>query len=703
VSVLRLTRRDLVLAGLTGAGAGGAGLVLGIWYGRRKERWAKRTPPREEPFSPNIYLAIDETDVVRVWLTKAEMGQGVMTALPAILADELDADWSRVEIVPATANRNYGNMMTAVSSSVRSLYDELRRAGASARAMLVGAAADAWGVPADACSTQNSWVVHEPTGRRVRYGAVASAAGRREVPADPPLKPASQRSIVGRSVNRLDIPAKTTGAARFGIDVRCPGMLRATVLHPPFGAELASYDADAARAVPGVRDIIELESGVAVIAGDTWSAFRGADAADATFTELDEPDVETELQIALDRGGVFVEGVRPTITPAAEVVEATYHLPFLAHAGLEPTNATAHVTADRCEIWAPTQNPQGLRGNAARHLDLDPAQVVVHTTFLGGGFGRRVDNPEAMEAVELSRRMGVPVQVTWTRSEDTAHDRYRPASLHRLRARLGPDGRPQKWHHAIASPSIAGIRAADDRVDDLAVQGATPIPYAIGEISVEWAALDRSPLPLGFWRSVGHSYTAFAVECFIDELARKADRDPAAYRRALYGDDPRGARHRAVLDRVLEMSSWPNPTARDRALGLAVHEAFESVVAQVVEVGDIEGRLRVHRVWAAVDCGLVIDPRNVRAQVEGGIGFGLSAARWGRIDPGPQGVRQRNFDELRLLRFAEMPEVEVALLEGGDRPGGVGEIGVPPIAPALANAVTALRGDRPRRLPLETA
>ena len=701
MSVLRLTRRDLVLAGLTGAGAGGAGLVLGVWYGRRKERWAKRTPPREEPFSPNIYLAIDEDDVVKVWLTKAEMGQGVMTALPAILADELDADWSQVEVVPALANRNYGQMMTAVSSSVRSLYDELRRAGASARAMLVGAAAEIWGVPADTCTTREGWVVHEPSGRRTRYGAVATAAGQRAVPSDPPLKTASQRSLVGRSLDRVDIPAKTTGAARFGIDVRRPGMLRAAVLHPPHGAEIASYDADAARAVPGVRNVVELESGLAVVAGDTWSAFRGADAADATFTEVDAPDVEAELRTALDRGGTFVDDVRPTNTPGAEVVEATYFLPFLAHAGLEPTNATAHVGADRCEIWAPTQHPQGLCENAARRLDLDPAQVIVHTTFLGGGFGRRVGDPEAMEAVELSRRMGAPVQVTWSRAEDTAHDRYRPASLHRLRAELDTEGRPRSWHHAIAAPSIVGLVAADARVDDVAVQGATPLPYAVDEVAVEWAPLDRSPLPLGFWRSVGHSYNAFAVECFVDELARRTGWDPAAYRRAMYRDDARGARHRAVLDRVVEISSWPTPSAPDRALGLAVHAAFESVVAQVVEVGEREGRLRVFRVWAAVDCGLVIDPRNVRAQVEGGIVFGLSAARWGRIDPGPKGVRQRNFDELRILRFAEMPAVEIALLDGGDRPGGVGEIGVPPIAPAVANAVAALRGERPRRLPLE--
>lgn len=697
MSVFRPTRRDLILAGLAGAGAGGAGLVLGVWYGRRKERWAKRTPPRDEPFSPNIYVAVGEDDVVKIWLTKAEMGQGVMTTLPAILADELDADWERVEVVPALANPNYGDMMTAVSSSVRNLYDELRVAGASARAMLVGAAADAWGVAADACSTRHGWVVHDPTGRRARYGALATAAGRRDIPTNPPLKDPAGRSLVGRSIDRVDVPDKTTGATRFGGDVRLPGMLRATVVHPPPGAELVAHDAEAAKSVPRVRDVIALSTGVAVVADDTWSAFRGADAASARFTELEATDVEAELRSILDRDGAFVDESRPTI---AEAFEATYFLPYLAHAGLEPTNATAHVTGERCEIWAPTQHPQGVRESAARHLGLDPARVIVHTTFLGGGFGRRVGDPEVLEAVELSRRVGAPVQVTWPRGEDTAQDRFRPASLHRLRAELAPDGRPRKWHHRIAAPSIAGIEAADGRVDELAVQGATDLPFALEEVSVEWVPLDRSPLPPGFWRSVGHSYNAFAVECFIDELASRAGQDPAAYRRALYGDSPRGARARAALDRVVDMSGWPTP-APGRALGLAVHEAFESVMAQVAEVSEAEGRLRVHRVWAALDCGLALDPRNVRAQVEGGVVFGLSAALWGRADPGPKGVRQRNFDALRILRFSEAPEIRVELIEGGERPGGVGEIGVPPIAPAVANAVARLRGERPRRLPLE--
>lgn len=706
LEVARLTRRDLVLAGLTATGAGGAGLVLGVWYGRRKERWAQRPPPRPEPLSPNVYLAIDDDDVVRIWLTKAEMGQGVMTALPMIIADELDADWSRVEVVPAVASRRYGNMMTAVSSSVRSLYDELRLAGATARHMLMAAAAEAWDVPMAACATRAGWVLHEPTGRRLRYGALATAAGRRDVPEAVELDDAPRGALVGRSVPRVDIPDKATGAARYGIDVRVPGMLRATVVHPPPGASLRSHDAEAARRLPRIRDVLEIAGGIAVVADDTWSAFRGAEALDARFTEAPNRDLEADLRAALATGGAFANDRRPSapIDGAGPRFEATYLLPFLGHWGLEPTNATAHVTDARCDIWAPTQHPQGVREHAARHLGLEEAAVVVHSTLIGGGFGRRVSDDEVLEAVELSRRCGAPVQVTWPREEDSAQDRFRPASFHRLRAELAADGRPRRWHHALAAPSITGRRALDDGVDPLAVQGAHPIPYAVDELTVEWADLSPSPLPVGFWRSVGHSYNAFAVECFVDELAERANEDAAAYRRRLYRDDDVGRRHRAVLDRVIQMSAWPGETVREeRALGLAVHEAFESVVALVAEVEAVRGQLRARRVWAAVDCGLVIDPRNARAQVEGGIAFGLSATWWGRAEPGPRGVLQRNFDQIRHLRLADMPQVAVEFVPGRLRPGGVGEIGVPPVAPAIANAVARLRGDRPRRLPIDVA
>lgn len=700
MTIRKVTRRELIAAGGVATGAGSIGLALGIWYGRRRERWRKRTPPRSEPFSPSIYLAITEDDRVRIWVTKAEMGQGVMTTLAAIVADELDADWSRVEVVRAIGNANYGNMRTSGSSSVRKLFDELRSAGAAARIMIRDAAAEVWGEDPSTCETREGRVIHRPSGRRLSYGALALRAADREVPASPPLKARTERRLIGQTVPRVDIPAKVTGTAVFGVDVRLPGMLRAAVLHPPPGGELAGFEPERAEALDGVLDVVRLDRGLAVVASDSWSALEGAERVRVRWKNLASPPaVRERLELALERGGVATSASAPRAPspPDGPSIERTYFLPYLAHAALEPINATAWVRDGGCEVHAPTQHPQGLQARVADHLGIEPARVVVHPTLLGGGFGRRLRPDETLEAVELSRRLGAPVQVVWSRAEDIRRDVYRPASLHQLQATVDAAGRPQSWRHAIASPSILGLTFEDRRVDVTATQGAEPLVYPVPTTRVEWCAADGLVLPLGLWRSVGHSATAFAIECFVDELAEAAGADPVAYRRALL---PAGTRARAVLDRVADLSGWDEPSEAGSARGVAVHACFESVIAVVVEAAEQQGVPRLRRLTAAADCGLAVDPGNVRAQIEGGLVFGLSAALWGRIDLGERDILQSNFHDVRILRMDETPPIEVALIEGSDRPGGVGELAVPVAAPALANAWARLRGVRARDLPL---
>ncbi|AKF09421.1 xanthine dehydrogenase family protein molybdopterin-binding subunit [Sandaracinus amylolyticus] len=703
----KLTRRDVLAAGLGGALAGGAGLVLGAFYGVRRERHAKRVPPREEPFAPSVFLAIAESGVVTIWLTKSEMGQGVATALPQIVAHELDADWSLVRVEQAIANRNYGDQTTVASASVASMFDELRRAGAAAREMLIAAAARVWDVPPSECDAADGFVVHRPSGRRLGYGPLAPLAAELDVPDAPRVKERGASGLLGRALPRVDTPEKVDGSARFGLDVRLPGMVFAALARAPVnGSALERFDERAARAVTGVIDVVRTSASVAVIATSTWAAFRGVDALAATFRAPPTPIASSaqlfeRMRAMVDEpGAIATDGDVSAITraPEARRVRATYELPLLAHQTMEPPNATVHHEPahdpPRCRIWAPTQDPQGCQWDAAETLGLPGAQIEVRTTWLGGGFGRRASRDEVREAVEIARAIAPrPVQLVWRREDDLRADFYRPPAVVRLDAALDDAGAVTALHARVVGPSLSGADSARGEVCALAVDGIESGPYAWPALRVEWQGL-AVPVRLGIWRSVGHSVNAFAMESFVDELAVRAGVDPIAMRRALI---PNGSRARGVLERALALADAAGAAPEGRARGVAVHACFGSFVALVLEASGAPPR--AHRAWAAIDCGTVVNPGIVRAQVEGGIAFALSAALHGRIDVEDGAVVQSNFHDAPILRIDAMPEVELAIAESDEPPSGVGELVVPVVAPALANALAQL-GARPRTLPI---
>lgn len=700
----KVTRRDLLVAASGAAVAGASGLLLGFAAGTRRERWNKNVPPRPQPFSPNVFLAIDEAGLVTIWLTRTEMGQGVMTALPMLVAEELEADFRRVRVELAFAGRQFGNQVTATSSSVRDSWDELRRAGAAAREMLVTAAARVWDVPGETCRARGGHVIHEPSGRILRYGQLVTVAAELPVPKNPTLKTPEQFRLIGQRVPRVDTPSKVDGSAVFGIDVRLPGMVFAAVLRrPALGGSIQSFDEAEARKVPGVIAVRRIASGVAVIASNTWAAFRGRSALAARVQHEDGASSASFdarfRQLAQQTGTAVRERGKVGVPPPSggKQLEAEYRVPYLAHAGMEPPSCTARVAAGRCEVWASTQDPLGAREHAARVSQLPEAEVAVYPQLVGGGFGRRVAHDEVGDAVELSQALNQPVQVVFSREDDLHHDYFRPGAWHQLRAVLGPEAQPVGWEHRVVVPSLVGTPA--DQPDMLAVDGSSELPYAFENLRVAWVKAEF-PVPVGFWRSVGHSHNAFANECFIDELAEAAGQDPLTFRRKLLTDAPR---HRAVLDLAAERAGWGTPPPEGRARGLALHASFGSYVAMVAEVSADAGAVRVHRVVCAADVGTVVNPDIVEAQLEGGVVFGLSAALFGEITFERGAVVQSNFHDYRLLRLDEMPLVEVHLVKSQAPVGGVGEIGVPPIAPAVANALYGITRRRVRALPIKLA
>ena len=714
MALLRPTRRELLLAGVAGAGALAVGTYGGFRLGRRDERQRKVVPPREQPFAPNAFVAIDERGAVTLWLAKTEAGQGVATALPMLLADELGADPASIRLVLPPANEAYGVQWTAVSTSVKDTWLELRRAGAAAREMLVAAAAAGFDVPPEQCSAANGRVVHGPTGRALPFAALVHAAARLPVPASPRLKDPAAFTHIGGVMPRLDHPTKVDGSARFGIDARMPGMAFAVVARCPVpGGKVASFDDAAARAVPGVRDVFAIDSGVCVLADTTHAAIRGREALQVTFDRgpnagASSARVEQDMHALAETAGALArrEGVgAEALAGEGTLVEAEYQLPYLAHATMEPMNCTADVRADGCTVHVPTQSPIGARDTVAEMLGLDRARVVVQPTFAGGAFGRRVEQDFVREAVQASRHAGRPVQVVWTREDDFAHDHYRPCSLHRLRGRVGRDGTPRVWWHRIVTPSLIQSKdpAFAEPIDPVAVEGAVEVPYSIPDLQVELVKVPN-PFPLGFWRSVGHSFNAFAVECFLDELAAAASTDPVALRLRLLAGEA-NARHRGVLELAVRHAGEA-PHGDGRGRGVAVHASFGSFVAMVADVHVAAGELRVERVTAAVDCGYAVHPDGVRAQIEGAVAFALSAAFFGDVTFTDGAAVQSNFHDQGLLRIGAMPRVEVHLVQPDVPPpqlGGVGEIGVPPVAPAVANAVFAATGTRLRRLPFTLA
>lgn len=720
-----VSRRDVLRWGALS----GAALVLGF----RGDRPVAILPRGEAPddFAPNQWLAIDAAGAVTIVAAHSEMGQGVRTSLPMIVADELGADWARVTVVHAHPGPDFPDMRTSGSGTVIGSWMPLRRAAAAAREMLVAAAAVTWNVEPLECTTEGGAVVHRPSGRRAAFGSLVERAAREPVPENPRLRPPDEFRIIGTRVPRVDAPAVVQGTATFGLDVRVPGMRFAAVARSPrFGGRPGRFSAGQARAVAGVTDVIALPTGVAVVAGNTWAALRGRDALDVEWDDADAAAGSSEeyvaaLTEALDRGKLARRdgtGLDATFANAARRMERTYVSPFYAHAAMEPLNCVAHVRDDRCELWVGTQAPNQVQEAVAARLRLPLERVVVNVTLLGGGFGRRLDTDFVLEAVEVSRAIGAPVQVVWSREDDVRHDMYQPAQVNRLTAAFDGAANVTACRHRVAGYSLTMFGPFDPDYDpstDGSPWGGYDSPYAFPSFECTLAEL-LSPVPTGAWRSVGYPAVVFARESFLDELAHETGRDPLDLRLALLPspgtqriggrDLPNGDRLRRVLTVAAERAGWRESFVRDRdgrrwGRGIACNSYHgRTMVAQVAEVSVGEqGDIRVHRVTAAVDCGTVINPWGVEAQFEGGVCWALSAALRSQITFRNGRTVQGNFNDFPVLRLREAPVVDVITVPSELPPTGIGEPPVPPVAPAVANAVFAATGQRLRSLPVRLA
>jgi len=708
--IFNVSRRSFLK---TGALMGG-GLMLGFSlpiHGPFRAASAQST----SSFAPNAFIRIGADDVVTIIVNKSEMGQGVYTSLPMLIAEELEVDWSKIRVEPAPVDPAYNHTEwhiqgTGGSTSVWSEWERLRKAGATARAMLVKAAADTWKVDPASCRAEKGFVIHNPTQRKISYGRLVEKASHTEPPKDVSLKEPKDFKIIGKPRRRLDTPEKTNGKAIFGIDAKVPRMLTAVVVRPPvFGGKVKTFNADKAKAVPGVKEVVQIDSGVAIIADGFWSANKGRDALEIDWDEGPLAALSTSgmreqyMNLAKTPGAVARKEGNPesVLSKATRQLKAEYEVPYLAHACMEPLNCLVDLRPDSCEIWTGTQFQTVDRNTAASVVGLKPEQVKIHTTFLGGGFGRRA-NPHSdfvTEAAQVAKAVKKPVKVIWTREDDMKGGYYRPMWYDRIAAGLDEKGNLIAWRHTIVGQSILSGTPFDPKgdVDPASVEGAKEIPYEIPNILVDLHT-PKIDVPVQWWRSVGHSHTAFVVESFIDEVAHEAGKDPYEFRRNLLAKHPR---HYGVLKLAAEKAGWGRPLPKGRGRGMAVHESFGSFVAQVAEISvSAEGKVRVHKVVCAIDCGKIVNPDTIKAQMESGIVFGLSAALYGKITFQNGRVEQSNFHDYPLLRLNEMPLVEVHIISSKEKSGGVGEPGVPPIAPAVANAIFAVTGKRIRHLPI---
>ena len=696
--------------------AGGAGLVIGFYLPGKYEALAG-IPPKD-PTSINAWVQVAPDDSVTLLIDKSEMGQGASTALSMILAEELDLDWKKIktEFAPAAPqyfNPVFGLQGTGGSTSVRGSWEPLAKAGAAAREMLVATAAKQWGVDASACHTENSAVVNTASGKRLGYGSLVEEAAKLPVPVNPKRKEAKDYKYIGRPTKRIDSAVKANGKAPFGIDVRTPHMLHAVIARcPVFGGKVKSFDATKAKSVRGVKNVVQVSTGVAVVADNTWSAMEGRRALEIAWDEGSNAQNSSEAIRKLYRERLEQTGViarkdgdaDAALGTAAKKVEAVYEVPFLAHATMEPMNCTADVRPDGCDIYAPTQFQTFAQMTGAKITGLKPEQVRIHTTYLGGGFGRRAEQDFILESVEVSKATNAPVQVTWSREDDMQHDFYRPAALTKLTGGLDSDGWPVAWKCRVVSPSIMSRffpGSVKNGLDNSSVEGIVEAKYAIPNFLCEYV-LTETGVPVGFWRSVGNSQNGYITECFVDELAKAGGKDPFEFRRKLLEKAPR---HRGVLELAAEKAGWGQPLPAGRYRGIAVVESFGSFVAQVAEISldRKAGTVRVHKVVAAVDCGRYVNPEGIHAQIEGAVIYGLSAALKGEITIANGRVEQANFNDYDLVRINETPQIEVHIVESKDGPGGIGEPGTPPIAPAVCNAIFSATGKPVRRLPIRAA
>lgn len=704
---LSLNRRDFIKT----LSSAGAGFVLAFYLPSKELLFANSTHQALE-FAPNAWLKIDTSGLVTIIVAKSEMGQGVRTSIPMIVAEELEADWSRVRYEQADLQPQYGDMSTSGSRSIRTGMETLRKAGATAREMLITAAAQTWNVHRNACKAERGFIIHNPTGRKLGYGELVEAAVKVPVPENPSLKDPKEFHIIGTAIKRIDTSDKTDGTAVFGIDVKVPGMLYASVVRcPVFGGRVASFDATKAKAIKGVRDIIQIEQTVAIIAENTWLALKGREKTEIVWNEGPNTNLsnssirEMFIEKSKAMGAVVEKLGNPSsaFSTATKTTEAIYEAPFAAHATMEPMNATASYKNGKCEIWAPTQNPEWIQRDAAQALGIAQKDVIVHITLLGGGFGRRSLPDYALDAAKISKAISVPVKVTWTREDDMQHDWYRPASYHVLAGAFDANRNLIGWTHRLVAPSILGQRSPDqikDGLDRRACECAVEMPYSIPHVLIDYQ-MANTPVPIGAWRSVYASQNVFVVESFIDELAFAANTDPVQFRLELLKRSPRMSQ---VVRLAAEKAGWGKPLPKGHALGIACAKSFETYVAEVAEVSlDEEKRARVHRVVAAVDCGIAVNPNTIEAQIEGSIVYGLSATLKDEITIEHGRVQQSNFNDYQMPRIDEMPKVEVHLVKSSEPPGGIGEPGLPPVAPAVCNAIFSLINTRVRKLPLRIA
>jgi isoquinoline 1-oxidoreductase subunit beta len=701
----RLSRREFVAAGI----AAGAGLVVGFYLPH-----AGRST--KEVFSPNAYLRITPDNKITIVVARSEMGQGVRTALPMILAEELEADWKQIEIEQAGASTLYGDQTTGGSASVKTTWDPMRKAGAAAREMLISAAALTWGVPRSSCAAVEGSIQHGASKRRLSYGELVGKAATLPIPTDAPLKQSKDYKIVGQRLARVDTPSKVKGEAVFGIDFRMPGMKYAVLSRcPTIGGKLVKFDDAESKKIAGAMYVGKIsDAAVAVVADSVWGAMEGRRLLNVSWEEgpnkdLNTPAVMESLKQAAPKKGVSLYSVGDVSKVTGRRVAAEYRLPFMAHAPMETGNCTAHYQATACELWAPTQVPQDCRDAAAQAVGLDPDQVKVHVTMMGGGFGRRLEHDYAVEAALVSKATRVPVKVIWTREDDMRFSTYRPASLHQLNAVLDGAGWPVAFTHRIAAPSISGQKGqpVPGGVDpDLPDEAA--FVYGLENVSIE-SVLAETAVPLGWMRSVYALQAGFASESFIDELAAAAGKDPLEYRLHMLAKDRdiqfftttwHTARMRGVLQLAADKAGWSKAPPAGRFRGIACFGCFSSYMAEVAEISMENDVPRVHRVVAAVDCGQVVNPSIMEQQIQGGIVYALSNTLRAKITIEKGRVVQGNFDDYPPLRMDETPVVEVYAVPSTEPPTGIGEPSVPPLAPAVCNAIFAATKKRIRELPI---
>jgi isoquinoline 1-oxidoreductase beta subunit len=700
-----LSRREFVGAGI----AAGAGLVIGFYlpHGNRS---------RKESFSPNAYLRIAPDNKVTIVVARSEMGQGIRTALPMILAEELEADWKQIEIEQAGASTLFGDQTTGGSASIRTTWDPMRKAGAIAREMLISAAALTWSVPRSACVAESGHIKHAASNRSLTFGELVDKAATLPIPSDVTLKQSKDYKIVGQRLARVDSPAKVKGEAVFGIDLRIPGMNYALLSRcPVIGGKASGFDDKESKKISGVSYVGKIgDSAVAVVADSVWSAMEGRRVLNVTWDEGQNKDLNTAgvmaaLKQVASKKGVNLYSAGEPAKVSGRHISTEYSLPFMAHAPMEPGNCTAHFEGTRCELWAPTQVPQDCRDSVATAIGLDPDQVKVNVTLMGGGFGRRLEHDYAVEAALVSKAINGPVKVLWTRDDDMRSSTYRPASLHQLSATLDGSGLPVGLTHRIIAPSISGQKGqpVPNGVDPDLPDEAGPV-YGIPNHLIEYVQTE-TPVPLGWMRSVYALQAAFALESFMDELAVAAGKDPLKYRLQLLAKDQdltyfttiwHTTRMRGVLQLVAEKAGWDKPLPAGRYRGVACFGCFASYMAEVVEITMENDQPRVHRVVAAVDCGQVVNPSILEQQIQGGIVYGLSNALRAKITIEKGRVVQGNFDDYAPLRMDETPAVEVYAVPSPEAPTGIGEPSVPPIAPALCNAMYAATKKRIRALPI---